>query len=184
VYSEDPADWVDGAFCDRLAACYEKLETERQDERNEAENRYIPSPIRADVDLPSFTNNPLDEDNPDLHSRLQALTRLTEPSVTCVCLFGDRGDAYIDASRTKPVDFEKKPDVQLTRQLLNRSLTVADKSLFRILCSNIDIPAAWRKNVILRNVRPIFLDTNFKARIGEVSLLCDPEFGLQILGYE
>ena len=164
--------------------CYEKLETGRQDEQNEAKNRYIPSPTRIDVDLPPFTSNPLNEDNPDLHPRLQALTRLTEPSVTCIVLFGERSNAYLDAARTKPVDLENRPDTKLTKHLLNRSLTVTDKKLFQIVCSSIDIPTAWRKNVILRNVRPIFLDLDFRARIGEVSLLCDPEFGLQILAYE
>ena len=182
VYSEDPAGWGDDGLGDRLSACYGELKKSRQDERDEAENRYIPSPV--DPDLTRFTRNPLDEDNPDLHPRLQALTRLTEPSVSCVCLFGDRDSAYLDRARTEPVSLDKAPDAKITKRLLSRSLTVTDKKLLRGLCSGIDIPAAWSKNVILRNMRPIFLDFDFQAGIGEVSLQCDPEFGLQILADE
>lgn len=182
VYSEDPADWGTDALGDRLSVCYQALQKSRQDEQNEASNRYIPSPGAAD--LTEFTSNPLDEDNPAQHPRLQALTRLAEPSVTCICLFGDWDHAYLDAAHTKPVFLNKKPDAKLTKVLLNRSLTVADKRLLPILCSDIDIPSAWSKNIILRTVRPIFLDIEFQARIGAISLRCDPEFGLQVLADE
>ena len=182
VYSDDPVTADGYALASRLSACLRSLQTDREDLENEAANRYIPPPVGAD--LPAFTRNPLDEDRPEIHPRLQALTRLTEPSVPCICLFGQRDHAFLDAAQTKPVDLDQKPTPPLIKQLLNRSLTLSDKRLIKYLCSTIDIPPAWSKNVILRNVRPIFLNAELRARVGGVSLQCDPELGFQIMADE
>jgi len=76
--------------------------------RNEAANRFLPRPA-ADTPLWEFTANALEEDRPDLHDRLRAMTRLTDDSVQVVCLFGSPNSAFLDFAHRDGI--EVCPDV-------------------------------------------------------------------------
>ena len=55
------------------------------EDANQAAQRLIKVPS-YDGQLADFTRANLEEDSPDLHKAFQALTRLTEPNVSVICL--------------------------------------------------------------------------------------------------
>src|SRR2546425_9830416 len=106
---------------------YETLSAHKQkriEEQKEAEDRWIKHPHyrgpfwRVAADL-------REEDTPEFHRAHQALTRLTEPSVPLVCLFGTRERPYLDEQRTKSIDLNIEPEYFLVKELLQCSLTVS-----------------------------------------------------------
>ena len=62
-----------------LAKCLKSI----SDDNDQAENRYIKRPSYSRHISGIFTNN-LEEDNPDIHQSLQAVTRLTQPTATVI----------------------------------------------------------------------------------------------------
>ena len=179
VYDESPSGWGEGALRERLACSFSQTMKERTDEESEARNRFIPRPT-AD-DLTCFTRNPLEEDSPELHSRLQAMTRNTEPQVTCVCLFQNERGTFFDKDCTKPADLKKRADFEQAPRFIMRSLAISNKRLVYSLLA-IDIPTGWRKNTLLRHMRPIFVNESHSGRIGEHSFVCDPVLGFLLRG--
>jgi CRISPR-associated endonuclease/helicase Cas3 len=135
----------------------------------EARNRYLPKP-RAEVPLSKFTENPLEEDNPAVHQRLQAVTRLTDASVQIVCL------------RQTPEPLAA-PSPQQVVELLHRSLSIADPRLVGAL-AEIETPAAWTKNALLRFHKPVVFDSSGRANVNGWVVELDPFLGFRTLGRE
>lgn len=119
------------------------------------------------------------EDAPELHPVQQAKTRLAEPSVDIVCLYGTRERATLDAAGTQVVDLAVKPDQQLTMRLLGRSLSVSLKHAVGPLRAE-PIPQAWKRAALLRWQHPVFFDSKGYGRVGNVPLRLDQEEGLLI----
>src|SRR5262249_10828074 len=62
-------------------------------EESEAESRQIKKPNFRGA-LARVVQEPREEDNPDLHSAHQALTRLTQPTVSLICLNSSNNGSY------------------------------------------------------------------------------------------
>ena len=72
------------------AATREEMKKDQANDEEEAKNRYI-KPPHADLSLAEISAFSKEEENSDLHPKLQALTRLTGPTVSVVCLYKSDG---------------------------------------------------------------------------------------------
>jgi hypothetical protein len=107
------------------------------------------------------------------------LTRLAEPSVTLVCLFGSADKAYLDRDRTSAIDLRRLPTIAQTSDLLRSSLVVSDRRVVWTLLEE-SAPTPWRDSALLRHCRLRVFDTGGVAPIGDYVAHLDPELGLAI----
>ena len=154
-------------------------EQRRIEEQKEAEDRWIKHPHyggpfwRIATDL-------REEDTPEFHRAHQALTRLTEPSVQLVCLFGTRDKPYLDEQRTKPVNLKIEPELFLVKELLQSSLTLSSKYIALALLQT-PVPKGWQGSALLRNHRLLVFDENRIAHLPNLHFHLDPDIGLRTM---
>ncbi len=113
----------------------------------------VPPPYYPDNNLLDLCNRSLEEDRPDLHTDLQARTRLTEPSVSVICLLPNQYDKF---------DWAKPPNLSEIKELLTYSATLQNKKVVFSLLGNFDesvCPPNWRTSALLRNHRLLKLTT-------------------------
>ncbi len=157
-----------------LAKCLKSI----SDDNDQAENRYIKPPSYSRHISGIFTNN-LEEDNPDIHQSLQAVTRLTQPTATVICLWEKDGKAYLDESLTEEIDLNKKPYLEQTKELLRRSLSISNKSVvFKFFAE--EVPKGWQESALLRNHRVILFDENRKCEKFGHTFTLHEKLGLEI----
>lgn len=115
-------------------------------------------------------NRQLEEDDPAVHSELQAVTRLGQVSVTAVIL------TPREVAELRPVE----PDVA-TRAgaLLRRSVSLAAPQVVKAIVA-IPPPPTWRTSALLRHCRLIELDGNGGASVGDWRVRNDLELGIRI----
>jgi CRISPR-associated endonuclease/helicase Cas3 len=132
--------------------------------------------------LSHITYDPREEDNPDIHPAFQALTRLAEPSVNIICLFGNKGHAFLDQSLTKSINTLSKPDNYEIVQLLKQTTSLSKKVLVRAILNNetFSIPQIWREIPVLRHHYILWFDENGKYNIDNYAIRLDKELGLVI----
>jgi len=118
-----------------------------------AEANLVPECNDGDaLDFFSNSNLELEEDNPEIHRLLQALTRLIEPSVQVVCLSRSGSSLFLHDSDANQVDIHQKPDGDLLRGLLRRSLGISDKRIVFALIRQ-EPPDAWKESPALMHHR-------------------------------
>jgi len=159
------------AFLDSYKSLVEQL----KDLEWQAQLNRIRSPLYEDDILEEF-NRKLEEDNPELNVALQALTRLSDPTVSVVCLYGDENHSTRDAEGRNPLDLTCVPDRDLSLMLLKRSLTISHRSLVPRIIAGAAAPASWAKCALLRHHRLLFFDAN--GICSDFDLRLDPELGL------
>jgi CRISPR-associated endonuclease/helicase Cas3 len=172
----------DEAFQSALSAAQATMTKDREKAKAEAESRYIHRPAAA-MSLCSFTANPLEEDNPEVHAKLRAVTRLAEPSIDVVCLFGDLSQSFLDRDATHPVDLQSPPSPALVTALLHRSLSLSDWRLMPSLCRE-PPPRGWTNNPMLSFHRVLFFTRDGSATFAGFTLELDAEFGFRVTGKE
>jgi CRISPR-associated endonuclease/helicase Cas3 len=152
------------------------------DDNDQAENRYIKRPSYGQHISRIFTNN-LEEDNPDIHQSLQAVTRLTEPTATVICLWEKDGKTYLEESFTEEINLNKKPYLEQTKEFLRCSLIISNKSVvFKFFAE--EVPKGWQESALLRNHRVLKFDENRKCeKFGRIFCL-DKKLGLKIIKKE
>lgn len=180
VYADQPCP---NTLSDALAQCWhetaEALERDLNEDARQAEDRYIEGPD-FDSALWRITGKPREEDAPELHPALQALTRLGDPTVSVICLYGTPGRPRLDRDGSEAVDIERQPSMEMTKELLRRSVTLTDKRVVFTLLKEA-VPRGWQKSALLRNHRPIILDDSGSAAIGKYTVRLDRELGLIIV---
>ncbi len=155
----------------------EKLKYKKAIYESRAEGNRIP-PSRLDTEelLETF-NRGLEEDNPEIHPALQALTRISEgPSVSVICLNGN-----LDSPRIMEnvVDTQTCPTVDITKKLLERSVKISNKDIIPYIAKEENlIPSQWRKSAQLRHHYLLFLDDHNTSSVHRYNVLIDRELGL------
>ena len=163
----------------RLATAWQELKKKRDRLANKAEYKAIRPPCSLET-LGDLIPDPLEEDSPEIHQALQALTRWSDgPSVTVVCLYGSAEEAFFDVHQTEPVALDQVPDAATVKHLLGRSVSLPGKSLYHYFIS-IDCPQTWRRNALLRHLRPAFFDRDGKIETNGFELCLDSELGLVV----
>lgn len=149
-----------------------------ENEEEQAKDRYIKRPSYSGHLSNIFANN-LEEDTPEIHKSLQAVTRLAEPSVTTVCLWENDGKIFLDEQLTKQIDLNWKPHLEMTKELLKRSVGVTNKGVVFQFFAEVP-PESWKDSALLRSHKVILFDRERNAeKFGYVFRL-DENVGLQI----
>jgi CRISPR-associated endonuclease/helicase Cas3 len=130
----------------------------------------VPDPNYPD-DILDMKSKRLEEDEPEIHQSLQALTRLTEPTVSVICLTPEQRRLF---------DLGKKPTISDTRQLLQYSVTLSDpRAVWTLLAQ--EPHAAWAGSALLRRYRLLELDESGCLAIGDkYQLQVHPDLGVTI----
>ena len=127
VYGRE-ASWPSPGLEEAAGLAWEEMQKTMDQEKRVAKGNLIPPPEGPDEPsefLQRFSKD-LEEDNPDLHQSLQALTRLTEPSVQVVCLVETATGVALEADGDS-VDMSAKPSPSRIRSFLRQAMTITDK---------------------------------------------------------
>lgn len=158
---------------------WKDLDCHQQKERYRAQNCYIFSPCHPD-DLWEGQKPELEEDDPAVHRSLQALTRWGDPSVSLVFLYEKGDEVFLEPGVEQPVALETKPEGDLVRALLQRSVSITHRLLVPWLLKEGEIPTGWRRHPLLCRHRLIRLNPAGRWQGGGFELSLDPELGVVI----
>jgi len=158
----------------------DKLEQDKEDEKGEAYERWIKWPGFTQ-EIWKISSEPREEDNPELHNKHQALTRLTGISANVLCLYGDMGQPYLDIERQQPLDILGKPDKMTTKELLMHVIHVSHRGLVNnIIDEGQQMPTAWLKEALLRHHHILFFNNENQCQFKKYTLSLNNETGLII----
>lgn len=148
------------------------------EEEREATKRWLGWP-GSKGSVTELMSDPREEDAPDFHREHQALTRLIEPSVSVICLYGTEQHATYDRAGQQAVPTGRSLTARDAKRLLMRSVTLSDRRIVRALIQQ-DVPARWQRSSLLRHHRRVLLDERDRAVIGGYQLRLDDELGLLV----
>ena len=178
VYGDEPLDVPGEPWRAALATSRERMDEQRAKDEGIAAQLVI-KPPDYEGDLLRDFNRELEEDAPELHRTLQALTRLSPPNVTLICLY-----RTADGLRTRPgeertIDIRRKPTLDDAREFLRYSLSVSHPALVRHFLDR-PAPPGWRGTALLRHYRLAELDATGVLAADGCTLRLDPELGAVI----
>jgi CRISPR-associated endonuclease/helicase Cas3 len=128
-----------------------------------------------DEELLEDFNRELDEDNPEKHKSLQALTRDDEtPSVSVI---------FLTQEESCHVPLKQKLHLSAARFLLERSVSINNYGAVEALLDKDredTTPAAWRDYAMLRHYKLVIVDAEGKQRIKDHLFRVHPELGIVI----
>jgi CRISPR-associated endonuclease/helicase Cas3 len=174
VYGGGPLEDTPDELLQRLSRAIENFEQKQERAEDAAEARLLPEAGAPGV-LGACSSR-LEEDAPELHPSLQALTRLGGPSVQVVCLYETSAGTALDPAGRRPVDLSRSLDPTQTRALLCRSLNISGRRLAVALLP-LSEPQALRASSALRRHRALlFRPDGSSAQIPGLQL--DRELGV------
>ncbi|MCI0412693.1 CRISPR-associated helicase Cas3' [bacterium] len=144
-----------------------KLDRKRAEKENRAKRNHILSPDCDDL-LEDF-NPQLEEDNPEFHRSMQALTRDDERLSVSVVFLRDDEMHRVDPRNVNDV-----------RYLLERSVSISSWDVAESLISQ-SPPTSWRRRALLRHHRLLVLNKDDRTQIGDYSIHLHPELGIVIM---
>jgi CRISPR-associated endonuclease/helicase Cas3 len=177
VYGDRPLAVPDANWREALDASRRDLDTRRERDRLAARRLLVKPPDYPDDLLEDFCQQ-LEEENPEVHPTLQALTRLGEPTVQVVCLCHTPNGPKLDPTDPRPLAPGRVPDLGEAKRLLRASLTLNHGGVVRHLLAQ-DVPPGWRQSALLRYHRAAVFDAGF-LRAGAYTVRLDPELGAVI----
>jgi CRISPR-associated endonuclease/helicase Cas3 len=122
VYGED-FEINDEVLQKEMEEAIEKAEQEERKAISKAERQLIGKP--TEPALLKQENSNLDEEDPTVHAAFRAMTRDAEPSISLICLHRVGEKLYLDPANTEtPLDTTAKPDKDLVKELLRRSVSL------------------------------------------------------------
>ena len=158
----------------------EKMRQDRQKEIFQARQRLVLPPGDENVLLQA--NQDLEEDAPAVHQALQALTRLSGPSVTLACLH-QLADGRLCLDPENPnevIKLEQAPQRDMIRALLRHTISVQHYAVLKFFSTQ-PLPEGWRNTAALRNVHPAIFRNSICAMEGSLfTLHLSRELGLSI----
>src|SRR5690606_10900220 len=121
-----------------------------------------------------------EDDDPVLHAKLRAETRLGRPSVQIVCLERREGRLYGGDGEPTPLDLEQEPDRALTARLVRRSIGVSNQRVVHELLASSEAAAkSWSSSPLLRYRRLVAFEDG-EATVAGVIFTFYPDLGLRI----
>jgi CRISPR-associated endonuclease/helicase Cas3 len=147
-----------------------RLHDDMKSQQFKAGEVVVPDPNYPD-DILDMKGKRLEEDEPEIHQSLQALTRLTEPTVSVICLTPEQRRFF---------NLGKEPTISDTRQLLQYSVTLSDPRVVWTLLEQ-EPHSVWSGSALLRRYRLLELDESGCLPIGgKYQLQVDPDLGVTI----
>ncbi len=169
-------------FSDALQKAEEKARLRNDKEIFEAKKRMIAKP--DDEGLVGGRNEGLEEDDARVNQAFRALTRLSDPSISLICLHETSKGVTLEPDGTgKPLDLNKQPDFSQISLLLRHAVSVQRQDIVDYFVNNIKIPAAWRQLAALRDQYPVVFDANgeYHPEGTGFRLRLTRELGLEVL---
>jgi len=188
VYGETGApEFLTDEAKDKWQEARREAENRQAVESSEARARIIPSreELRSLAETESVSL--ADDEDPDVHQDLQALTRWSEiPSVDVVCLHrGPDGDRlFLDRACTEEAPLGDLPKPDATRQVMKQAARLSGRDLAPFLQEREDLE--WEEMVaqtpaLLHHQRLVFENGYWDGGPGDVpNLRLDPELGVLI----
>ncbi len=179
VYGSDEAvhEELSPAWQAALAEAQAKLEEEITKQELMAELNLILPP--GDEDIFRQESRELAEDQPNLHTALQALTRMARPSVTLVCLHQTSQGLALDPDGQHLITLEETVDWETTRQLATRKVTISNWDVIKHF-ANQEPPISWQSQAMLCHYRPAIFEAGRCELNEKVSLIFDQKQGIII----
>lgn len=183
VYSDEPL-LVTGEWHAAMQRSRQKHDENVRESEFYASQVRIPSPHCDDDILDAFSRD-LAEDDPDAHPKLQALTRLAEPSVSVLLLFqnADGSEWFLDRARQQVVDRTHEPKLPAIKSLLKNVVTLSHRACVSYLKfgdGGLEMPVSWREHSLLKYHCLVLLDTAGVFRFPNYSLRWDDELGIVV----
>jgi CRISPR-associated endonuclease/helicase Cas3 len=176
VYSEEQRIEIPDYLAKTAVEWEAELADDLKKEVDWAKNALVKSPDTDEI-FYNF-NQDLEEENPEVHRSLQAMTRLCEPSVQVACLFKKGERLSLTKDMSKEIKIDTEPDNELTKLILNRSVTLSHKTIVFGLFKK-PVPKGWKRNPLLRNHRIIEFE-NGAAEVDGVQIYLDDAKGIVI----
>ena len=170
------------AFIETLREAKVKARLKRDREVYQAKQRLIaPS---YDEDLLTNRNERLEEDDARVNADFRALTRLSEPNISIICLYETAQGIALEPDGTgSPVDIQKRPDFERTRELLMRAVNVQRKDVVDYILAHLKLSGEWKKSAAVGDHYPIVFDLNgeYHPEGANFILQLTRELGLQVI---
>jgi CRISPR-associated endonuclease/helicase Cas3 len=180
VYGDGPKpDDLSPALAREWEETWKALQTDLEYDAAQAQLRYILPPDYQD-DILEDRNPELAEDDAEIHISLQAATRLADPTISLICLFGQEGRVLLNPESSTPLNLMNKPSLEETEALLRRSVTLAHRGLVPWLTHHGEKPPGWQRHPLLCRCRLVLLDENNSWGGGNYELRVEPQEGLVI----
>lgn len=182
VYGALPANVGTPEARARLNKLAEERDRQSVAEANQADTRLLPAPGHDDP-FGNFCCR-FDEEDPEVHETLKAITRLGEPSLTVVPVIecsrpsGRPGLALAQAPEVSFAEDEEIP-IEHVVKIAKSAIQVSDQGLVRALKS--DRPKAFTRSGFLRHYRLLRLNEQGRTDLGGRPVLLHPQLGL-VLG--
>ena len=151
-----------------LLATHAKMEQQVQTDSMAAQQRLV-SPASERRFLRQRSAG-LEEDSPELHSALQALTRLGQPSIHLVCLENQTGQ--LTTPDGEVVSLKGRPDAAQLTALMRATVAVTHPMLRRHFTQNVGVPAAWCDHAHLRDYYPVVFRATAQLTSTKLAIVC------------
>jgi len=161
-----------------LLEIYERFEHKQNVYRTQAYYNSILPPFYEDEIFEDF-NKQLQEDNPEINTALQALTRPQEqPTISVICLYGNYEETFLDPEHSQKIDLRLKPTIVDIVSLLRNSVRITGRYLINCILDNTQTPSPWKDSSLLRHYRLLLFDQECISRLENYELRIDKELGL------
>ena len=179
AYAEETASKLPGSVRPLAKEALGALKTQVQDTELEAANVVV-DPLARLLETLGADQLPAElglEDDEESPYTQRPLTRLGEPSVNVVPLYQLDDGLFLDPKGKHPARVRGSFTPDEAAAHYAASLRVGRKGVVYALKKQ-DIPPAWQKSGLLRNLKPLYLNAQGYAQVGGSGLLMDPELGL------
>lgn len=167
VYGKDDAP-ENGGWPEALQAAKQKMEFERSESEKKACKLLVSKPKAPEDLIEDFNHRLADDEDPEVHATVRAATREGDPSITVVMLPTNE-------------QMTARPEIPEVKGLLDRSVKISHRGLFRAYLENGVQPTEWSKNTHLRYARLQRHDENGTGQIEGYTLLVDKNLGVVIM---
>lgn len=155
----------------------EGLRRRAEKDRSQAIRRYIPP---VDSEIISQTLNNLEEDEEEKHPAFQALTRLSGPTVTVICLLEEGGELWTIGKSKSKIDLMRQPNQEEIRDLLGCSIRLGFSYSLVKKIIELDTLPTWEAQVLLRRSRLLRFNSSGQCIEDGIPLLLDRKLGLVV----
>ena len=180
VYGHNDLEYATEDENTRMNVEYSRLQREETTQIINAKNRLILPPDDEGFFFGGTLG--LEEDNPQLHTSFQALTRSAAPGISIICLHRlSDGKLYTDPTDPNTlIDGYETLSQELIKKLLRCAVQISRTDVVKWFAAQ-PIPSAWQKSAALRYHRvAIFVDGRFSLTGTPLVLQLSRILGLRI----
>jgi CRISPR-associated endonuclease/helicase Cas3 len=152
-----------------------KLREKQENQQLNAMDVAINGPNEAPLEQ---ENLQLEDEDPDVAKKLQALTRDSDPAIQLVVIYRLGDHDYLDPSGREVFSEAEVPDVRRIRRVLENEVSVSHRGCFAFYAARSG-PKAWREKGMLRHHRIVRVDGDGKSLQDHFPLRVDLELGLR-----